>query len=318
MALIRVIPNYDLYGDSSRLQDAAAFNFEWIPQRSSLYNWLIDPHRHDSFIQVLYLTQGHVTVQMDGVQQTLHAPCLMLIPAGHVHGFHFSQDTQGPVVTAMQKALESAAAVMMPPLLETIRTPRLLSLQLEMRYIEHLMPLFLALEQESHTTAEGQVAAGTSLLLALLVQVHRICSSADWSQTRSHYSISRKARQIEKFRSLIDKHFRTVHSLQIYANQVGVTVGQLSRLCREMLGKSSLQVINDRLIQEAQRELLYTALPIKQLAAELGFDDDAYFSRFFRKHSGMTPKAYRASSLATMGLGGIEPDQAVGKRWSRY
>lgn len=301
MVVSRVIPNYDLYGDSSRHEGSAAFNFEWIPQRSTLYNWLIHPHRHDSFIQVLYLTEGHVDVQIEHAQQTLHAPCVMLIPAGHVHGFRFSQDTNGPVVTAMQKALESAAALMMPPLLDTIRTPRLLSLQSEMRYIDQLMPLFLALEQESHTPAEGQVAAGTSLLLALMVQVHRICKLSDQSGTQTYYSISRKARQIEKFRSLIDKNFRSEHSLQTYANQVGVTVGQLSRLCREVLGKSSLQVMNDRLIQEAQRELVYTALPIKQLASELGFEDDAYFSRFFRKHIGMTPKAYRAKSLAQMG-----------------
>ena len=301
MAVSRVIPNYDLYGDSSRHEESAAFNFEWIPQRSTLYNWLIHPHRHDSFIQVLYLTEGHVDVQIEHVQQTLHAPCVMLIPAGHVHGFRFSQDTNGPVVTAMQKALESVAAMMMPPLLDTIRTPRLLSLQSEMRYIDQLMPLFLALEQESHTPAEGQVAAGTSLLTALMVQVHRICKLSDTTETQTHYSISRKARQIEKFRSLIDKNFRTEHSLQAYASQVGVTVGQLSRLCREVLGKSSLQVINDRLIQEAQRELVYTALPIKQLASELGFEDDAYFSRFFRKHMGLTPKAYRARSLDQLG-----------------
>jgi AraC family transcriptional activator of pobA len=135
-----------------------------------------------------------------------------------------------------------------------------------------------------------------------MVQVHRICKLSDQSGTQTHYSISRKALQIEKFRSLIDKSFRSEHSLQTYANQVGVTVGQLSRLCREVLGKSSLQVMNDRLIQEAQRELVYTALPIKQLASELGFEDDAYFSRFFRKHIGMTPKAYRAKSLAQMGI----------------
>lgn len=304
MATSRVIPSYVLYGDSSQLEDSGSFNFEWIPQRSTLYNWLIHPHRHDAFIQVLYLTEGHVDVQIDHVQQTLHAPCVMLIPAGHVHGFRFSQDTNGPVVTAMQKALESVAAVMMPTLLDTIRTPRLLSLQSEMRYIDQLMPLFLALEQESHTPAEGQVAAGTSLLLALMVQIHRICKLSDTTETQTHYSISRKARQIEKFRSLIDKNFRDEHSLQVYANQVGVTVGQLSRLCREVLGKSSLQVMNDRLIQEAQRELVYTALPIKQLASELGFEDDAYFSRFFRKHMGLTPKAYRARSLDQLGIEG--------------
>ena len=110
MVVSRVIPNYDLYGDSSRHEGSAPFNFEWIPQRSTLYNWLIHPHRHDSFIQVLYLTEGHVDVQIEHAQQTLHAPCVMLIPAGHVHGFRFSQDTNGPVVTDMQKALESALA----------------------------------------------------------------------------------------------------------------------------------------------------------------------------------------------------------------
>ncbi len=301
MTRSRVIPNYDLYGDSSRIEDSGAFNFEWIPQRSALYNWLIHPHRHDSFIQVLYLTQGKVDVQIEHALQTLQAPCVMLIPAGHVHGFRFARDTQGPVVTAMQKPLESAAALMMPALQGTIRTPRLLSLHAEMRYIDQLMPLFLALEHESRTPAAGQVAAGTSLLLALLVQVHRISQLSDSASTPTHYSISRKAQQIEKFRSLIDKHFRTEHSLQAYADLVGVSVGQLSRVCREVLGKSSLQVMNDRLIQEAQRELVYTSLPIKQLASELGFNDDAYFSRFFRKQTGVTPKAYRANALVRIG-----------------
>ncbi len=301
MTRSRVIPNYDLYGDSSRIEDSGAFNFEWIPQRSALYNWLIHPHRHDSFIRVLYLTQGKVDVQIEHALQTLQAPCVMLIPAGHVHGFRFARDTQGPVVTAMQKPLESAAALMMPALQGTIRTPRLLSLHAEMRYIDQLMPLFLALEHESRTPAAGQVAAGTSLLLALLVQVHRISQLSDSASTPTHYSISRKAQQIEKFRSLIDKHFRTEHSLQAYADLVGVSVGQLSRVCREVLGKSSLQVMNDRLIQEAQRELVYTSLPIKQLASELGFNDDAYFSRFFRKQTGVTPKAYRANALVRIG-----------------
>ncbi len=297
MARSRVIPNYDLYGDQARMDWSSALNFEWIPQRSGLYNWLIQPHRHDAFIQVLYLTQGHVQVELDQVEQTLHAPGLMLIPAGHVHGFRFSRDINGPVVTAMQKALETAAAVTMPALLDTLRTPRLLSLQSEMRYIDQLMPLFLALENESRTDAEGQMAAGTSLMLALLVQVARINNNAQNTDSQTHYSMSRKAQQIEKFRSLLDKHFRTQHSLQVYASEVGVTVGQLSRLCREVLGKSSLDVINDRLLQEAQRELVYTSLPIKQLASELGFEDDAYFSRFFRKHTGVSPKTYRSQSL---------------------
>lgn len=307
MATARVIPNYDLYGDSASPAWASSFNFEWIPQRSRPYHWVIHPHRHDSFLQVLYLTRGKVEVEIDHTHSTLQAPAVMLIPAGHVHGFHFSRDIDGPVVTATQKGMESLAKVVMPELLETIRTPRLLSLQSEMRYIGQLMPLFLALEQESRTQAEGQVAAGMSLLIALMVQVGRISRLTEASDTHSHYTISRKAMQIEKFRSLIDQNFRREHAPQAYASEVGVTVGQLSRLCREVLGKSSQEVINDRLLQESQRELIYTSLPVKQLAGMLGFDDDAYFSRFFRKHMGVTPKVFRAEALRQLHGEAMQP-----------
>jgi AraC family transcriptional activator of pobA len=295
MGYSRVIPNYDLYGDEATPGWVSSFNFEWIPQRSKIYNWFIQPHRHDSFFQILYLKTGHVDVQIDNLKTHAQAPCLLVIPASHVHGFLFSKNIDGPVVTASQKTLESVASSVMPELLETIRTPRILSLQPEMRYIGQLMPLFLALEQESRTHAAGQTAAGMSLLLALMVQVNRICKLSELSESQTHHTISRKARQIEKFRTLIDRDFRKQHSLQKYASEIGVTVGHLSRLCREVLGRSSLEVINARIIQEAERELVYTSISIKQLANELGFEDDAYFARFFRKHTGVSPTVFRAT-----------------------
>lgn len=297
MAYSRVIPNYDLYGEQATPGWSSSFNFEWIPQRSKIYNWTIQPHRHDSFLQILYLKSGYVEVQIDEVKTRADAPCLLVIPSGHVHGFNFSKTIDGPVVTVSQKALESVAASVMPELLETIRTPRILSLQSEMRYIGQLMPLFLSIEQESHTHAIGQMAAGMSLLLALLVQVNRITKLSGLAESQTHHTISRKTRQLEKFRSLIDRDFRKQHSLQIYANEIGVTVGHLSRLCREVLGRSSLEVINARILQEAERELVYTSVSIQQLAHELGFDDDAYFARFFKKHTGVSPKIYRANYL---------------------
>ncbi|MEY5028802.1 MAG: hypothetical protein RLZ63_1117 [Pseudomonadota bacterium] len=294
------IPNYDLYGDQASSSWNNAFNFEWIPQRSSLYHWVIQPHRHEAFVQVLYLTQGQVDFLLDDVRLQGVAPCLMVIPAGHVHGFEFSADVQGPVVTASQKALESVASVAMPQLLSTIRTPVLLQLDLDMRYMTQLMPLFLALEQESRTSAIGHQAAGTALLLALMIQVHRVSSQLDPASNRTELALPRKVRQVEKFKTMLEHDFRQEKSLQHYAHNMGVTPGQLSRLCREVLGMSGLDVINSRLIHEAQRELIYTHLPVKQLASELGFEDDAYFSRFFRKHTGLSPKAFRARALAAL------------------
>jgi AraC family transcriptional activator of pobA len=300
MAYSRNIPSYALYGDEASPVWSNAFNFEWIPQRSALYHWTIQPHRHEAFLQLLYLTRGQAHVQIDDAHVDAQAPCLLLIPAGHVHGFRFSPDIDGPVVTATQKTLESLATASMPELLRTIRKPCVTTLQAEARYVDQLMPLFLLLEQESRSQAPGQIAAGMSLLQALLVQVHRLGSSHEASSTPAWMAHSRKARQIERFRTLVDRDFRQHHGVQTYADALGISSGQLSRLCREVLGMSSLDVINARLIHEAQRELIYTTLSIKQLAAELGFDDDAYFSRFFRRHTRLTPRAFRAQALSAL------------------
>lgn len=291
------IPNYDLYGDKASPGWSHSLNFEWIPQRSALYNWIIQPHRHDTFFQLLYLTEGQVDFWVDNVECRAQSPCLLVVPAGHVHGFRFTTNIQGPVVTASQKALESLAGVSMPELLDTIRKPRMIGLQGEMRHVNQLMPLFLSLEQECRTHALGQIAAGTSLLLALMVQVHRMVQGMELEGVSMRQPVSRKARQIEKFRALIDQQFRQHKSLQHYAEQLGMTAGQLSRLCRQSLDMSGLDLINARVLLEAQRDLIYTHLPIKQLAADLGFDDDAYFSRFFRKHTGVTPTDFRKKAV---------------------
>lgn len=81
-----------------------------------------------------------------------------------------------------------------------------------------------------------------------------------------------------------------------------------------VLGISSLEVINARLVHEAQRDLVYTSSSIKQLADILGFSDEAYFGRFFRKHTGLSPREFRGRALQAMlkpEVGGPAPQPAL-------
>jgi AraC family transcriptional regulator, transcriptional activator of pobA len=293
----RVIPNYSLYGDQALPGWQSFFDFEWIPQRSRPYNWEIRPHTHDAFIQILFLSQGSVEVLLDQARIEANAPCVILVPAQTVHGFHFSQDVDGPVVTAAQRPLESLAGVLMPELLQTIRKPGVITLPDREREIDELMHLFLAVEREGRHHAIGHVAAGMSLLIALLVQIARLQQT---QLTAPLQVASRKTAKIEKFRALVDEHFKEHLPMQAYASQLGITPGQLTRLCREALGMSSLEVIHSRLIHEAQRDLVYTANSVRQLADGLGFTDEAYFGRFFRKQTGLTPREFRARALDAM------------------
>ena len=97
----------------------------------------------------------------------------------------------------------------------------------------------------------------------------------------------------------MDANFKQHLPLQFYASELGITPGQLTRLCREVLGISSLAVLHARLAHEAQRDLVYTDMSIKRLANDLGFVDEAYFGRFFRKLTGLTPREFRARSRAS-------------------
>ena len=293
----RVIPNYALYGVQAQPDWHSWFDFEWIPQRSRPHNWKIRPHKHDALIQILYVEKGSVEVLYDDAKTHIRAPCLVLIPAQTVHGFHFSDDVDGPVVTAAQRPLESLLGATSPELVPLIRKPAILALAECSHAAQALMPLFLALEREAQHQEEWQFTAGMGLLMALCVQAARLLRGAE---LKAPSVSSRKSLQIEKFRTLVDAHFKEHWPIMAYAEQLGITPGQLSRLCREVLGMSSLDVINARLIHEAQRDLVYTSNSSKQLAFQLGFSDEAYFGRFFRKHTGLSPREFRARSLEVM------------------
>ncbi len=296
---MRTIPHYALYGDQAKNSWASIFNFEWIPQRSGPYLWEIQPHVHEAFIQILYLTTGCAEVLLDDAKWKIEAPCLIVVPAHTVHGFRFSTDVDGAVITASQQFLESLAGVAMPALLQIIRKPLVIGVDQSTRHVDALMPLLLAVEREWQVHEDGQVAAGMSLIIAILVQASRISHQ---QQPASASGNSRKAAQIEKFRTLVEIHFRELISVDAYADKLGLSAGQLSRVCREVLGMSALDMINGRLIHEAERGLIHTSMPVKQLAGLLGFHDPAYFGRFFRKHTGTTPKQFRAKALADLAL----------------
>jgi len=233
-------------------------------------------------------------VLLDHAQIAIQAPCFIMIPAQTVHGFNFSEDVNGPVVTAAQRPLESLASVAMPEVLPVIRKPAVIALDADSRHGDALMPIFLAIEREAHLQSPGQVSAGLVLLAALFVQVARLTPALS---NASLVSTSRKTLQIEKFRALVDENYKKHMPIVAYADQLGITPGQLSRLCREVLGVSSLDVINARLIHEAQRELVYTTASIKQLADSLGFADETYFGRFFRKHTELSPREFRVKAM---------------------
>jgi AraC family transcriptional activator of pobA len=118
------------------------------------------------------------------------------------------------------------------------------------------------------------------------------------SRARGHAAAEgsgdRAWQHVQSFRHLVDERFRDTRRIVDYAGALGVSPTHLNRLCRRVLGHSALGVIERRIALEARRQLVFSTLSIKQIGAELGYEDPAYFSRAMTRLLGEAPAALRA------------------------
>ena len=98
---------------------------------------------------------------------------------------------------------------------------------------------------------------------------------------------------LRTYKDLIDKQFMDKRQVQHYAAQLSVSPNYLNILTRKHLGKTALDLINERVLLEVKRLLLRTDLAISEIAWQSGFNELSYFSRFFKRHTEMTPIQFR-------------------------
>jgi AraC family transcriptional activator of pobA len=99
------------------------------------------------------------------------------------------------------------------------------------------------------------------------------------------------------FKDLLEAGYKRVKQVSSYASQLSVTKKRLNQATTRVLGKSPKNIIDERVILEAKRLLVHTHENIKEIGYVLGFQDPAYFIKFFRKHCGITPVAFREQAL---------------------
>jgi AraC family transcriptional activator of pobA len=109
------------------------------------------------------------------------------------------------------------------------------------------------------------------------------------SDDQSIDAAERADRRLDRFRQLVELHYRDHRDLDFYAGALGLTRRTLARLTSARLGCSPMELVHRRLALEAQRLLRYTNATATQVASELGFDDPSYFSRFYQRLTGRRP-----------------------------
>jgi AraC family transcriptional regulator, transcriptional activator of pobA len=98
---------------------------------------------------------------------------------------------------------------------------------------------------------------------------------------------------LENLKNAIETHFKTLRTPGDYGKLLHISVKALNKASKSHFNKTLTSLIAERLIIEAKRELYLTSKPVKQVAFELGYDDEFYFSRYFKKNVGVSPQVFR-------------------------
>lgn len=164
---------------------------------------------------------------------------------------------------------------------------------------------FIALEAEQsqdmqHIIQEIQAEmntedASTEEMLRILLKLIILKSTRIWKQQHQLADSSQHAdvQFLRRFSKLVEQHYKTHHTVADYAQLLFVTPKNLSKKIGLLSKSTPNDIIKDRIILESKRLLAHTAMTVKEIAYSLHYEDDAYFVRFFTKHTGLTPVSFR-------------------------
>ncbi|MEG3166244.1 helix-turn-helix domain-containing protein [Sphingomonas sp. PB2P19] len=297
-------PNYVLYGDTGTPPDWFV-NLEPLEQRSSERGWIIAPHTHPRFTQVILCRDGGGEMTIDGERRAFGPASVMVVPPFRIHGFDYAEATSGWVLTIENNYL--AGLLVRAPALEVVlRDPGVFGLDPAILPACEAELDGLAAELESRAISSA-IGAEIRLLSILLLLLRHWPAKAPSPAVHGG-----RAETVRRFKDIVEHRFRKHPALPEIARELGVSVSQLRLACNSVAGMSPMALLHDRVVAEAKRCLAYSNMSIAEIADWLGFTDTAYFSRFFAKATSQTASCYRTRNNGSAEM--IDQDRIVRPR----
>jgi len=279
------IPVFKLYGESLDWPTPDLLHCETISSRSREHQWEIKPHRHADLCQLLFVFKGQAELEIEGHRTQLQTPAIQVLPPLSVHGFRFSEDIEGFIVTLATPLINHLQAQLgdsVHALAQTENYPA-------GKDGDYLNSLFTALQAEYNGHQPAREMLMHSLVSVIMVWVSR-------QAIVRHNASQRPQRQREYlngFIQLVEETYRQHVKVEDLAHRLGISVSHLNGTCRELAGQPALQIMHERQLLEAKRLLTYTSMTIYEMSELLGFSDPTNFTRLFRRRVGISPKAFR-------------------------
>lgn len=280
------IPIFNI-GDFGETVKSVDFDFARLENRM---NTLPYPHRHD-FFHIVWVTHGTGTHTIDSEIYMVKPDTIFFMRPGQIHNFDLSDDTAGYTINFSSEffLLNMSSEIVIDSIPFFRPHDPIESLSLTSTIAQSLQLIINSIEKEYRNELWCYHDIIRSYLHILFNLAARLLNKKDSSKNyiSSHILLDRR------FRKLLEEGPIYLTNPSNYAQALGVTERRLTEATKTAQGMTATETIHDRLALEAKRLLAHSELNIATVATHLGFEDPAYFSRFFKKRCGLTPSEFK-------------------------
>jgi AraC family transcriptional regulator, transcriptional activator of pobA len=249
------------------------------------------PHRHDLY-EVFWISKGEGVCCVDFQPYEIKPPMLVFVAPGQVHSWSLRGPFAGYIILFTNEffATHTDEPATYPLDIPFAQTPgHGPALPVLREHSVDFSRLFRKLEAEFQASLLDQDAALHAYLRLLLIEAKRLAEKAP-GITHKDESASLLTK---KFLQLVERNFLAIASVADYAEMLNVTPNHLIETTKRTIGKPAGRIIRERLLLEAKRLLCYSSMSASEIAYHLSFEDPSYFSRFFKKYTGICPIEFR-------------------------
>jgi AraC family transcriptional regulator, transcriptional activator of pobA len=253
------------------------------------------PHRHD-FFEVLYLLKGSGYHVIDANKYEIKPPCIFFMSPGQAHKLELSNDIEGYIFifTADFYLLNRSNqnSLIEFPFFYTIHQdnpPLLLENESDIRFLETLFRQGIAEISESTESIPEMLRSILDLILTTC--------SVRYPMGENLLNKGKGQMLVKRFFHLVEENNQKNLSLSDYAKMIGITPNHLTQTVKLLTGKTSSQIVKAKQLLEIKRLLVHTNLNVSEIANQLNFEDQSYFTKSFKRETGITPLQYRLDAL---------------------
>jgi AraC family transcriptional activator of pobA len=285
------IPIYDICKLSDFQQDDLLISRfgAYLQKHKDLYF----PHKH-TFYHLVLFTKGGGKHSIDFKTFDVTPYQIYFMIPGQVHSWNFEGDVDGYVIhftlPFFQSFLLKNEYLEQFPFFSGLIDDAVIQVQPSLQ--KEIINLFEGIIIESENPAHMGMDMIRTLLLQVFILLNRTNTGNKEQQLPAYnYTL------LKTFQKLIEKNFATLKLPKDYAELLYITPNHLNAICNDLLGISAGEVIRNRILLEAKRLLINLDLSVAEIGYRLNFNDNSYFTKFFKKYAGSTPEEFRKKTL---------------------